>query len=71
MWAMSSDLAPFAGTAVVPTPQEQEEVEGMGSYLTAADFTLPAVRTVPPPLPDDVTQALVSFLFFLCVLRYP
>jgi len=66
MWAMSPDLAPFAGTVVVPAPREQEEVEGMVTFFTAVSFTLPAAGTAPPPLPDDEMRALVSSPVFLC-----
>src|SRR5579859_6389338 len=64
MWAMTPDLAPFAGTVVVLAPREQEEGEGMVTFLTAASFTLPAAGTAPPPLLDHVTRDLVSFPVF-------
>ena len=54
MWEMTLDLAPFAGTVAVPSPREPEEVEGMVRYLTGADFTLSAGRTMPLPLPSPM-----------------
>jgi hypothetical protein len=71
LWEMRPNLAPFTGTVVVPAPRQPDDVEGMVRYLTGADFTLPAGRSVPLPLPNNEVQDLVSFPLLLLFFHYP